>query len=112
MTQRPNPEEKAKPGEYAENLDDDATVLEGLARFESIVKRFDCEEIGLAARYPNRWVAFGADGVEKVGDSIEEVVASCTSRGLGNSDYVLRFLDPAALPEQLTPRTTAPSRRS
>ena len=103
MTQLPNPKEKAKPGESAENLDDDATVLEGLAKFESIVEAFDREEIELTARYPNRWVAFGADGVEQVGDSIEEVVASCTSRGLGNSDYVLRFLDPAALPEILTP---------
>lgn len=103
MTQRPNPIEKAKIGEAVENMDDDATVLEGLARFEKIVKRFDQEEIGLTARYPSRWVAFGTNGVEKVGDSIEEVVASCTSRGLGNSDYVVRFLDQDALPEILTP---------
>ena len=105
MTQRPNPAEKAQSGEAVENLDDDATVLEGLDRFEKMVKGFDREEIGLTGQYPNRWVAFGADGVEKVGDSIEEVVASCTSRGLGNSDYIVRFLDPVALPEIPTPLT-------
>ena len=103
MTQRPNPIEKAKLGEAVDNMDDDATVLEGLDRFEKIVKRFDQEEIGLTGQYPNRWIAFGAGGVAKVGDSIEEVIASCASRGLGNSDYVVRFLDPAALPEILTP---------
>ena len=106
MTQRPNPQEKATHGEATENLDDAATVLEGLDSFEKIAKGFDREEIGLTGQYPNRWVAFGADGVERVGDSIEEVVASCTSRGLGNSDYIVRFLDPVALPEILTPYDT------
>ena len=67
MTRRPNPQEKATHGEAAENLDDAATVLEGLDSFEKIAKGFDREEIGLTGQYPNRWVAFGADGVERVG---------------------------------------------
>ena len=62
------------------------------AEFHELDTLMRKEYARLMAKYPNRWVAMGKDGVQAVSDSRDEALNAIKGRGL-RSDDVIEFLD-------------------
>ena len=94
MTQHSSNIDQAEADKTIAILGGKEAILDSLARFDEVLDRFDQEEAALTEQYPHKWVAVSKNGIEEVGDSIEEVLDACRSRGLTNPDVVVRYLDP------------------
>lgn len=68
-------------------------LLDDLTEFQDLAARMKKEYPCLIAKYPDRWVAVGGDGVRAVADSRDGVLNAIKSRGLCSDDVVIEFLD-------------------
>ena len=69
-------------------------VNDKMRAFHEATKRFFSDYESLVQQYPGKVVALGLSGVLTVGDSVEEVSATCESEGLHPLDYWVEHLDP------------------
>ena len=65
-----------------------------LREFEELNLRLDSDRAALTEKHPSMWVAMGKNDFFRVGESLESVCEAARERGLGASEYAVRFLDP------------------
>ena len=68
-------------------------LLDDLTEFHDLAARMKKEYPCLIAKYPDKWVAMGRDGVQAVADSRDGVLNAIKSRGLCSDDFVIEFLE-------------------
>ena len=71
-----------------------AEVLSGMMHnMTEIHKRLDAARPSLKEQHPNKWVAWGEDGVVAVADSHKELLAIIRPMGLGTWDVATGYLN-------------------
>ena len=71
-----------------------AEYVIGLMRhMEDVRKRMDKARPSLLEKYPDKWIAWGEDGVVAVADTHEELLAIIHPMGLGTWDVETDYLD-------------------
>ena len=71
-----------------------AEYVSGLMRnMDKIQIRLDKERSSLKEQYPDKWIAWGEEGVVAVADSQKELLEILDPMGLGSWDVVTDYLD-------------------
>ena len=71
-----------------------AEYVSGLMRnMDKIQIRLDKERSSLKEQYPDKWIAWGEEGVVAVADTHQELLAIIHPMGLGSWDVVTDYLD-------------------
>lgn len=68
-------------------------LTEKLAVSQKVVERMNDERHALFDKHPDRWVAMGINGIVTVSDSLDEVLSIVDSKGLGQTEVVIEFMD-------------------
>lgn len=79
--------------EMIERLGGNEGMLDASARYREIVARMFRERADLMEQHPDKWVAMGKDGVQTVGESLDDVLDQVDAKGISRDDVFIEFLD-------------------